>query len=160
MVALIRIPQSLLVVGLLLGVTFARPAQAGVIHVPGDYLTIQKAIDAAPAGSVILVAPGTYTGPLNTNLDFGGKALELRSTGGPEVTIIDCEFAFGHRGLRFHSGETASADRRWFHDHPGDRKSLPKQLLSDDSELHFLVSQSECNVVRQLIARHLELQVP
>jgi Right handed beta helix region len=108
MVASIRVLRSLILVGLLTGAPFARPAQAGEIHVPGDYPTIKEAIDAAPAGSVILVAPGTYTGPLNTNIDFGGKALELRSTGGPEVTIIDCQ-ATGLRGLIFHSGETASA---------------------------------------------------
>jgi len=105
----LRLPLSLLPVILIIGVTFARPAQAGAIHVPGDYPTMQEAIDAAPEGSVIVVAPGTYTGPLNTNLDFGGKALELRSSGGPEVTIIDCEFPSDNRGFRFHNGETASS---------------------------------------------------
>ena len=34
--------------------------QGGTLHVPGDYATIQAAIDAASDGDIILVAPGTY----------------------------------------------------------------------------------------------------
>ena len=36
-------------------------AQAAVIHVPGDYLTIQEAIDAAFNGDEIVVAPAPTT---------------------------------------------------------------------------------------------------
>ena len=96
-----------LILGFFLGVTLPSPALAAEIHVPGDYPTIQQALDAASSGDVILVAPGTYTGPLNNNLDFRGKAIELRSTGGPELTVI--QGLLGGRGLRFHSGETAAA---------------------------------------------------
>jgi len=45
---------------------------------------IQEAIDAAVDGDQILVFPGTY-GPI----DFGGKDLVIRSTGGPTLTTID-----------------------------------------------------------------------
>ena len=47
--------------------------------------SIQEQIDAAVDGDVILIEPGTYT----ENIDFNGKNIEVRSTGGPEVTIID-----------------------------------------------------------------------
>jgi hypothetical protein len=51
----------------------------------GDYATIQEALDAVGSGSTITVLPGTYTGPL----DFSGRSVDLVSTGGAEVTIID-----------------------------------------------------------------------
>jgi len=57
----------------------------------GDYPTIQAAIDAASDYDVVVVADGNYTGEGNKNLDFGGKAITLRSQNGPEKCIIDCE---------------------------------------------------------------------
>ncbi len=60
-------------------------ADALTIHVPGSVPNLQLAIDVVESGGEILVAPGTYAGPI----DFGGKALTLRSTGGAAVTIID-----------------------------------------------------------------------
>lgn len=53
----------------------------------GDAPTIQAAIDAAEQHDEILVEPGTYYETLYTR----GKTLTLRSTGGPEVTIVDAE---------------------------------------------------------------------
>ncbi|MBI5865258.1 MAG: right-handed parallel beta-helix repeat-containing protein [Planctomycetes bacterium] len=58
--------------------------------VPTDYATIQAAINAAVNGDTILVAPGVYSGAGNTGLDFGGKALTLRSSAGADQTIIQC----------------------------------------------------------------------
>lgn len=55
----------------------------------------------------MLLEDGTYKGPGNRDLDFRGKALVLRSRGGPAVCVIDCEGA--GRGLRFASGETPAA---------------------------------------------------
>ena len=46
---------------------------------------IQGQIDAAIDGDTVLVAPGTYQGPI----DFRGKAITLVSEHGPLVTIID-----------------------------------------------------------------------
>ena len=40
------------------------------ISVPGDYLTIQSAIDAAVDGETIVVSPGTYY----ESIEFGGIA--------------------------------------------------------------------------------------
>jgi hypothetical protein len=76
---------------------------AGTIHVPGDRPTIQGAIDAASAGDIILVAPGTYL----ENVDFHAKAVTVKASGAAEATIIDGQ----QRGpvVAFISGETASS---------------------------------------------------
>jgi serine protease len=63
----------------------ARPAPAKVIHVPGDYSTIQAALDASKIGGTVLVDPGTY----KENLDFHGRDIRLESTGGAAVTTLD-----------------------------------------------------------------------
>jgi hypothetical protein len=55
------------------------------LNVPADYLTIQAAIDAAESGDTVLVAPGMYA----ENLDFLGKAITVKSSDGPEATVID-----------------------------------------------------------------------
>lgn len=89
---------------LLLGVN----ARADTLHVPGQYATIQAAIDAAQPGDEVVVADDTYTGPGNRNLDLGGKAITVRSASGdPSLCIIDCEGE--GRGFYFHSGETADS---------------------------------------------------
>jgi fibronectin type 3 domain-containing protein len=46
--------------------------------------TVAGAVSAAPAGSTVLVLPGTYDGPV----DLGLKGLTLRSTGGKGNTTI------------------------------------------------------------------------
>ncbi|MCK4343472.1 MAG: right-handed parallel beta-helix repeat-containing protein [Phycisphaerae bacterium] len=73
------------------------------LHVPGDYTTIQAAIDAAVDYDYVLVADGIYTGVGNKNLDFAGKVITVRSENGPTYCIIDCEG--NGRGFYFHSGE-------------------------------------------------------
>ena len=52
-------------------------------HVPGEYPTIQKAIDAAQDGDIVLVQRGTY----NESLRFRGKAITVRAAdlGGGEA---------------------------------------------------------------------------
>ncbi|MFA5252714.1 MAG: LamG domain-containing protein, partial [Phycisphaerae bacterium] len=45
------------------GVTLYVINDDGILCVPLEYPTIQSAIDAAVTGDVVLVAPGTYTGP-------------------------------------------------------------------------------------------------
>ena len=57
----------------------------GVNEVPGEFPTIQAALDAAASGEIVKVAPGTY----RENLVFGYKSVELVSAEGPETTVID-----------------------------------------------------------------------
>jgi hypothetical protein len=67
------------------------PVFAANIFVPSDFATIQEALDAAADGDTVVVGDGTYTGPENKNLDFGGKSAIVRSENGPVLCIIDCE---------------------------------------------------------------------
>src|SRR5690606_15911952 len=55
----------------------ARPgwAQMAARQVPQEYATVQAAIDAAQSGDVVLVAPGTYSGPVVIK----GKRITLAS---------------------------------------------------------------------------------
>ena len=85
-------------------------ASAATIRVPTDQATIQGAIDAAVNLDVILIADGTYTGAGNTNLDFGGKEITVKSENGPRNCIIDC--AGDDWGVYFHTEETSEAELR------------------------------------------------
>ena len=59
---------------------------AATLNVPGDFATIQACIDAAVSGvDECVVAPGTYRETIN----FLGKAITLRSSGGADVTTIN-----------------------------------------------------------------------
>lgn len=73
--------------------------QAGVLHVPSGYPTIQAAMDAAAAGDSVLVAPGTYTncdgGPCLQNVVIMRPGTTLVSEGGPEVTTLSVDVAAG-----------------------------------------------------------------
>jgi hypothetical protein len=83
---------------------FSAPAHGqSTIYVPGNYPTIQSAINVANNGDTILVAPGTYV----ENINFNGKAITVTSSGGPAVTIIDGN----HNGtvVTFNHSETAAS---------------------------------------------------
>lgn len=58
---------------------------AATIKVPADQPTIQAGINVATTGDVVLVSPGTYM----ENINFKGKAITVKSSGGANVTIID-----------------------------------------------------------------------
>jgi hypothetical protein len=82
-------------------------ALAGTILVPQNHPTIQAAINAAAPGDVIVVAPGTYTGPGNRDLDLMGKAITLRSAGGAATCTIDASDPnAGHHGIVISRGES------------------------------------------------------
>jgi hypothetical protein len=68
-------------------------------YVPGEYGTIQGAIDAAEDGNTIIVDPGTYV----ENIDFLGKSIQVVSQGGLSGTVIDGNFSGSV--VTFDSGE-------------------------------------------------------
>jgi hypothetical protein len=69
-------------------------------------------MDAAQEGDTVLVAPGTYTGPGNRELDPGGRAMVILAEEGPEVTIIDP--AYEGRAFLVRSGEGPGMEIRGF----------------------------------------------
>jgi hypothetical protein len=78
------------------------------LHVSSEgYPTIRAALIEARDGETVIVHDGVYAGPDNTNLDFGGKAVTVRSENGAEYTIIDC--AGQARGIFFSRGESRAA---------------------------------------------------
>ncbi len=77
------------------------------IHVPGDYPTIQSAIDAASEGDIIYVGPGTWTGTGNSVVNFLGKGVTVQSLFGAQSTIIDGENI--RRGVICMNDETAAS---------------------------------------------------
>src|SRR5437867_12383519 len=78
----------------------AAVGNAAVLRVPADFATIQGAIIAAAHGDIVQGAAGTYV----ANIDFLGKAIQVRSEKGPEVTIIDGNCS--GRVVKFTSGES------------------------------------------------------
>lgn len=68
-----------------------------------EYQCIQKAIDAARPGDVIVVLPGIY----RENIDFKGKAITVTSAYGPELTVIDAGMAGS--AAAFQTGEGADS---------------------------------------------------
>jgi nitrous oxidase accessory protein NosD len=58
---------------------------AATLSVPGQFPSIQAAINAATDGDTVSVSPGTYA----ERIDFGTKDLTVESTGGAAATIID-----------------------------------------------------------------------
>lgn len=74
------------------------------VDVPGDYATIQAAIDAVAPGSTITVASGVY----NEAINFIGKNLTVISADGPDVTVIDAT-GINSGVVRFSSNENSSA---------------------------------------------------
>ena len=82
---------------------------AGTMAAP--FKTIQTAINNANTGDTVTLEDGTYTGPGNVDLDFGGVSITVDSVNGAAKTTIDCggnstsDPQIIHRALRFHTSE-------------------------------------------------------
>ena len=81
---------------------------------------LQAALDSAADGDVIEVGPGTW---VVQDLRFGGKDLVMRSTDGPEATVLDGGDVTDTSVVVFDSGEPLSATLEGFtitggHGHP------------------------------------------
>jgi hypothetical protein len=79
----------------------------------GPKRTIQAAINVSGTGDTVQVADGTYSGPGNRDMDFGGRAITVQHVGDPSLCVIDCggSAADPHRAFYFHIGETAASAR-------------------------------------------------
>jgi len=73
------IPRSSVLVALL---ALPGVSAAAVLRVPGQFPTVQQAIQAASSGDTVEVAPGVYP----ENLDFLGKEIHLHA---PEGAVLD-----------------------------------------------------------------------
>tara|TARA_Y100000589_G_scaffold294223_1_gene299718 strand:- start:2201 stop:3154 length:954 start_codon:yes stop_codon:yes gene_type:complete len=73
-------PKSTILAALL-----ASTAMAAEYEVPGDFNTIQEAVNGAVDGDVIRVGPGTWPG----RLDFRGKQITIESMDGPSTTTLN-----------------------------------------------------------------------
>ncbi len=107
--AMSRFPGS--VFALFLLVCTHAPANAATWLVKPDgtgaALTIQDGVNVSANGDTVLLAPGTYTGAGNRDVNFNGKAIVVTSQSGAAATIIDCQ-GLG-RGFIFTSGESATS---------------------------------------------------
>jgi hypothetical protein len=91
-------------------------ALSSTLHVPGEYATVQEAIDAAAAGDEVVLAAGTYT----DSFMFKEDHVVVRSAEGPSNTIIDGSGAMAYALAYFppfSSGELHGVTFR-NHDHP------------------------------------------
>ena len=82
------------------------PPPSGTVRVPEDHATIQRAIDAAGDGDLVLVGPGTYD---EGGLVINGKAITLASyyhTTGDSSFIARTTIQGGRPGVRV--GESAA----------------------------------------------------
>ncbi len=64
---------------------------AGILNVPGQFPTIQSAVDASVDGDVIVLANGVYSGDGNWDVHFGGRSITVKSQSGPGNCTIDLE---------------------------------------------------------------------
>lgn len=92
----------------LLAILCALSCHAHTIRVPDDQPTIQAGVDAASDSDTVLVSPGTY----QESVSLLGKAITLRSVGGPATTSIDASGLL--HALECTSGETDATVIRGF----------------------------------------------
>ncbi|MCP4566229.1 MAG: T9SS type A sorting domain-containing protein [FCB group bacterium] len=95
---------------LLLFSCLAGSTGAVTIHIPSGEPTLKAALVTAEDGDTLIVAPGNYSGVGFQDIDFGGKAIWLKSFKGPAATTIDCQGSVidPHRAFWLHQGEDST----------------------------------------------------
>lgn len=85
------------------------------------FQTIQKGIDMIDEPGHVVVAPGTYTGPGNIDLNYNGKAITIRTIQPSDAetvikTVIDCQAdsANKHRAFIFENNEEPNSVLKGF----------------------------------------------
>jgi hypothetical protein len=104
------------VAGLLAGPFIATAGAATVVTVPGNYSTIQSAINGVPDGTTINVQAGTYpealsvsnTGRSLTVNAVGAVIVDAANTGTAAVTVINATGNVAFQGLTFRHGFSAN----------------------------------------------------
>jgi len=92
----------LLAIAFLMALVFVSSGFSTIIPVPNAVATIQQGVDLAVEGDTILVAAGTYAGPGNRDIDFGGKNVTVLAEQGALLTTIDCEGSEFDQHRAFH----------------------------------------------------------
>ena len=94
-------------------------AVAATLLVPGDYPSIQSAINAAVDGDTVLVSPGQYQETVN----FLGKAIVARSTSGPAATLIYTPSGYTCAYFGNGEGRDSVLEGFWLRNNWGDKPS-------------------------------------
>jgi hypothetical protein len=74
----------------------------------GDMPDIKSGVSSASPGDTLLLADGIYTGRMNTDISYRGKAIVIKSeSGNPQACIIDCQGGVTNwvRGFGFYLNE-------------------------------------------------------
>ena len=86
--------------------TISDPLEDGSPEHPFD--AIQEGVNHAVNDDIVLVVDGTYAGPGNLRVEFGGRLITVRSENGPQNCIIDCGGS-ASQAFYLHNGETPAA---------------------------------------------------
>lgn len=109
---MVRYAAIILLVGLLLPYLKSTPAHAATLNVPGDYATIQAALQAASNGDTITVAAGTYNESLVVTKSViieasGDVILDGKQGAGPGITVAANNVTIRGLTIRNFSGTTS-----------------------------------------------------
>ena len=97
-----------LFIGVVLGLlVLPGPVEGVELPVPGQYATIQAAIDVASDGDTVVVAPGRYV----ENIDFKGKAITVRSSEPSDWEVVESTIIDGGEGVRYVYGSCVLFDK-------------------------------------------------
>jgi subtilisin family serine protease len=70
---------------------FTTSSVLGDLYVPGDFATIQAAVDRGWDDDTLWLDDGVYSGLGNYEIRFDGKRLTVKSVSGPAQCIVDCD---------------------------------------------------------------------